>query len=537
MKKLIAVVLLCIAGLWLLAPALAEEAAPRLVLSETEIRVAVGKSVMLKAAAENPPAGKKGKAAWESSDPAVCTVSASGAVKGVAEGSAVITCSMEMPDGNVLTAECRVTTFVAAKKLKAVNKDITLAVGKTAAGETEILPEETTEKTLEWSSSNDAVVTVDAEGKMTGVAPGKARVTAQTKDGSKLKAEFSVYVPTLAAEETEYTISGKESVTVPFSYYGPDFDGNVRFKVTGTPVLYQAKHEDGRAELMLTGLEAGDSTIEIGDKKDSKAKITLTVHTAAEALCDNLMVEIVSAGMKQDSSGTKFSIKVANHSDKTISNFMTVLDFRSESGEHRYYPMRIEGSDIPVILQTWYAYSAKNFKPGTKRDDWFYLLVGDDNRNLKDPEVKEIHCAIVRIEFDDGTYIKIPENQYYWYSTRSGCYLDRPEARENYRGPSAEVREKARPVSLGLKAVSADGFALEWFNTPVAGYYVYSVTPDGISDKSGIQVKDIIFEMDGKRYSDDPYIFINARAKLAGGESVPCKVIREGEVVELEFKP
>lgn len=529
--------LLCIAVTWLLAPALAEEAAPRLTLSETEIRLAVGKGAALKAAAENLPSGKKGKAAWESSDPAVCTVSASGAVKAVSEGTAVITCTMELPEGGTLTAECKVTTFVAAKQLKAVSKDIRVAVGETAAGETEILPAETTEKTLEWSSVNEAVVTVDAEGKITGMAPGKTRVIAKTKDGSGLKAEFSVYVPTLYAGETEVTIAGKESVVVPFTYHGPDFEENVRFKVTGKPVLYTAKHEGSSAELVLTGLEAGDSTIEIGDKKDNKAKITLTVHTAAEALCDNLAVEIVSAGMIQDSYGTKYSVNVCNHTDRTIKNFRTLLDFRTETGEHRYYPMPAEGYDIPVIFQGWDCYGKKSLKPGMKLNESYYLLVNENAEDLKDPDVKEIRCAIAFIEFDDGTTLYIPDSQRYWYSTRSKSYLERPEVRENYTGPSAEVREKAKPVGLGMKTVDAGDFTLEWYGSPYAGYFVYGITPDGIAEKSGVQLKDIVFEVDGVRFSDDPRFFITARAKLAGGETVPFKVYRNGEVVELAFEP
>ena len=537
MKKLIAVLLLCIAGISLLAPAWAEEAAPRLTLSETEIRLAVGKGAALKAAAENLPSGKKGKAAWESSDPAVCTVSASGAVKAVSEGTAVITCNMELPEGGTLTAECKVTAFVAAKQLKAVSKDIRVAVGETAAGELEILPAETTEKTLEWTSANEAIVTVDAEGKITGVAPGKTRVIAKTKDGSGLKAEFSVYVPTLYAGETEFTIAGKESVVVPFTYHGPDFEENVRFKVTGKPVLYTAKHEGSSVELVLTGLEAGDSTIEIGDKKDSKAKITLTVHTAAEALCDNLAVEIVSAGMIQDSYGTKYSVNVCNHTDRTIKNFRTLLDFRTENGEHRYYPMPPDGYDIPVIFQGWDCLSKKNLKPGMKLNESYYLLVNENAEDLKDPDVKEIRCAIAFIEFEDGTTLNIPDSQRYWYSTRSKSYLERPEVRENYIGPSAEVREKAKPVGLGMKTVSAESFTLEWYGSPYAGYFVYSITPDGIAEKSGVQLKDIIFEVDGVRFSDDPLFFITARAKLAGGETVPFRVYRNGEVAELAFEP
>ena len=118
MKKMISFLVICLAGILLVTAGFAETAVPKLILSETEVRVAVGKNIQLKAAAENPASGKQGKAAWESSDPEVCTVTASGAVKAVSEGTAVIICTMTFPEGETLSAECRVTTFVAAKQVK-----------------------------------------------------------------------------------------------------------------------------------------------------------------------------------------------------------------------------------------------------------------------------------------------------------------------------------------------------------------------------------------------------------------------------------
>ena len=47
-----------------------------------------------------------------------------------------------------------------------------------------ITPEDATDKTITWSSSDEKVATVDA-GKVTGVAEGTATITATTKDGEK----------------------------------------------------------------------------------------------------------------------------------------------------------------------------------------------------------------------------------------------------------------------------------------------------------------------------------------------------------------
>ena len=139
MRRMTAVLLICLFGFLLVSTSCSEVTAPRIILSETEVRLAVGKSIQLKAVIENPVSGEKGKATWESSEPAVCAVSSAGAVKAVSAGTAVITCTITFPDGGRLSSECKVSSFVTAKSLKAVNDNIDVNVGQTAMAEFEIL--------------------------------------------------------------------------------------------------------------------------------------------------------------------------------------------------------------------------------------------------------------------------------------------------------------------------------------------------------------------------------------------------------------
>ena len=284
MRRMTAVLLICLFGFLLVSTSCSEVTAPRIILSETEVRLAVGKSIQLKAVIENPVSGEKGKATWESSEPAVCAVSSAGAVKAVSAGTAVITCTITFPDGGRLSSECKVSSFVTAKSLKAVNDNIDVNVGQTAMAEFEILPENTAEKTLDWTSANEAVAIVDEDGKITGIAAGTAKVTGQTKDGSRLRTVFTVHVPTLAVEKTDYTVSEVGGLTIPIFWYGADFEKDFSVQVYGKPVACLARLEEGQAVLHLTALEAGDSEIEISDKKDKKSKVILAIHTKKEAI-------------------------------------------------------------------------------------------------------------------------------------------------------------------------------------------------------------------------------------------------------------
>ena len=79
-----------------------------------------------------------------------------------------------------------------------------ITLNKTAttitAGQTETLsvssvtPDDATDQTVTWSSDNEAVATVDADGKVTAVAFGTANITATANDGSGVKATCAVTV-------------------------------------------------------------------------------------------------------------------------------------------------------------------------------------------------------------------------------------------------------------------------------------------------------------------------------------------------------
>ena len=71
---------------------------------------------------------------------------------------------------------------------------VELIKGQTCAVEATVTPANTTYRTLEWSSSNERVATVDDSGLVTAVETGQATITARTTDGSRLSASVAVSV-------------------------------------------------------------------------------------------------------------------------------------------------------------------------------------------------------------------------------------------------------------------------------------------------------------------------------------------------------
>lgn len=132
------------------------------------------------------------KLTWKSSNPKVASVSSSGVVVGKSGGTAVITCTAK--DGSNASASCSITvTPIYPTGVRMSKAALTVKAGKTATLKATVLPSSTDFKTVTWVSSNPAVVTVDAKGKVRAVSPGTAVVTATTDNG--LAASCTVTVP------------------------------------------------------------------------------------------------------------------------------------------------------------------------------------------------------------------------------------------------------------------------------------------------------------------------------------------------------
>ncbi len=86
------------------------------------------------------------------------------------------------------------TADVKVRSLQMTSGTATVQVGQTTKLAVIVAPSDATNKGVNWSSSNEAVATVDADGVVTGVASGNATITATAKDGSGVKASCTVTV-------------------------------------------------------------------------------------------------------------------------------------------------------------------------------------------------------------------------------------------------------------------------------------------------------------------------------------------------------
>ena len=120
---------------------------------------------------------------WESGNESAATVSQEGLVTAVGEGKATIT--VKTNDGG-FSASCEVTVnkkVIAVTGIVLGNTELTLVEGEEEKLAAAVTPENATDKSVVWESSNKSAAAVSQDGLVTAVEEGKATITVKTNDG------------------------------------------------------------------------------------------------------------------------------------------------------------------------------------------------------------------------------------------------------------------------------------------------------------------------------------------------------------------
>lgn len=141
-----------------------------IILDKTTLSLAVGESAILTATVKPDDATDK-TVTWSSSDESVVKVD-NGKVTARKSGTSTVSAKC-----GGKTAECVVTVTVPVSSVTLDKTTLSLAVGESATLTATVKPDDATDKTVTWSSSDESVVKVD-NGKVTALTTGQARITA-----------------------------------------------------------------------------------------------------------------------------------------------------------------------------------------------------------------------------------------------------------------------------------------------------------------------------------------------------------------------
>ena len=163
----------------------------RITLAAPERSVPVGGQMAL-TASFTPADATLPKVAWTSENEKIATVDENGVVSGIKRGNVRINASAL--DGSNTRASISVRVTQPAQAVNVNSADVTVAAGRNVVVKATVSPQDTDDKTLVWTSSDERVAKVNNQGRITGVALGDCEITCASKADSSVKAVIAVHV-------------------------------------------------------------------------------------------------------------------------------------------------------------------------------------------------------------------------------------------------------------------------------------------------------------------------------------------------------
>ena len=217
---------------------------------------------------------------WSTSNSGVATVE-SGKVTAIKEGEATITAKAGGKE-----ASCKVTVKKAVIAVESVtlNKtELTLEPGATETLIATVAPENATDKTVTWSTSNAEIATVE-NGKVTGVKEGEATITAQA-GGKEASCKVTVKpgivpVESITLDKSELSLNKGDSFTLT-AVVKPDnaTDKTVTWTSTDGAIAYVT--QEGK----VMALSGGDAVVTAtAGEVSATCVVTVTVPVQSVSL-------------------------------------------------------------------------------------------------------------------------------------------------------------------------------------------------------------------------------------------------------------
>ena len=223
---------------------------------------------------------------WTSSDESVATVDATGMVVAVSAGEADITASVTDSE---MSAVCKVTVKVAAKDITVPdNLDVKLNNGNETTVEATVSPADATDVKVSYASTDEAVATVDKDGRVQVLQPGECDITTTLmQDGEKVtektthvKAFYEVESITLDSNEGKLTVGNSHTIKATVAPEEVAAETTIEWSSSNEKVA--TVDENGK----VTAIAAGEATITATAGEES-ANYEVTVEQPKKVTTSN----------------------------------------------------------------------------------------------------------------------------------------------------------------------------------------------------------------------------------------------------------
>lgn len=220
---------------------------------------------------------------WTSSDESVATVDATGMVVAVSAGEADITASVTDSE---MSAVCKVTVKVAAKGITVPdNLDVKLNDGNETTVEATVSPADATDVKVSYASTDEAVATVDKDGRVQVLQPGECDiVTTLTQEDKKVvekKTHIKAYyeVEGITLDKTEGILTAGNTVALNATVLPEEIADETTVTWTSSDEKVATVDENGK----VTAIAAGEATITANaGEKSATYKLTVQAKKVAQ---------------------------------------------------------------------------------------------------------------------------------------------------------------------------------------------------------------------------------------------------------------
>ncbi len=263
-----------------------------------------------------PASSGKAYLTYASSNVKAATVDALGVVTAIAKGKATITASGVTAEGKKLKATVTVIVNRPVTQITLNNAEIQVAVGKRAAIKPTVTPQNASDKSVTYASSNESIATVDKKGNIKGIMPGTCTITTASVSNPEITAVCNVTVIQPVAKLTmdagNATLYVGQSLPLMMGYTPADASIQaVTFKSSA------AKYATVDGSGIVTGIAKGKATITATAVDGNGAKVSKSINVLQQPLgvAFKALPAELRVGTTQKITAT---VSPSNTSDKTL---------------------------------------------------------------------------------------------------------------------------------------------------------------------------------------------------------------------------
>ena len=249
-----------------------------------------------------------------SNNKSVATVDSTGKVTAVSAGRATI--EVKASNGKRITCEVIVRNKVIKVESVSLNKDsATMNVGDTLVLNATILPNNATNKDIEWTSSNKSIANVDQTGKVSAVSTGTVTITAQTSNGKNDNCTITVKpleVSKIEIDRSNFSLDIGSNITLKINFYPTGSTSSIKWTSSDSGIA--KVDQNGK----VTGVKEGSATITATTSNNLKAtsKVNVIKNTVSVT---SVKLDKTTASINIGSTLTlKATITPSDASNKTL---------------------------------------------------------------------------------------------------------------------------------------------------------------------------------------------------------------------------